>query len=99
MNTLPVSNRTSNSPAGVRWLRPFVSKPFARLRLYCFPYAGGDALTIYRKWPQILPATVEVCPVQIPGRGTRLLESPLTNLMAIVESIGKDLKDYLDKPF
>lgn len=74
-------------------------RPHARLRLFCFPYAGGDAVAIFRKWPQLLPSAVEVCPVQIPGRGIRLSEPPLTSLVAIVEAITEAIRTHLDKPF
>src|SRR5262249_50351266 len=33
--------------------------PSARLRLFCFPYAGGGA-SIYAPWGRLLPADVEV---------------------------------------
>jgi medium-chain acyl-[acyl-carrier-protein] hydrolase len=67
--------------------------------LFCFPYAGGDALSIYRKWPEILPSSVEVCAVQIPGRGIRVAEAPITDLSQIVKPIGEALAGYFDRPF
>lgn len=72
--------------------------PSAALRLFCFPYAGG-ASHIFRAWPQSLPPTVEVCPVNLPGRGNRLLEPPFTNLTLLVQSIAQSLLPHLSKPF
>ena len=46
-----------------------------RLRLVCFPFAGGTA-ALYRRWRDALPATVEVCAVELPGRGLRIGEPP-----------------------
>ena len=72
--------------------------PRARLRLFCFPYAGGGA-EIYRLWPQNLPSEVEVCVAQLPGRGTRLREQPFTSLDALVEAATEAIAPWLDKPF
>lgn len=70
----------------------------ARLRLFCFSYAGAGA-SIYRTWSDSLPADVEVCPVQLPGRGTRLEEAPFTQLAPLVEALAQALDPLLDKPF
>ena len=70
----------------------------ARLRLFCFPYAGSGA-SIFRTWPDALPADVEVCPVQFPGRGTRLMETPFTQLTPLVQALTQALAPLLDKPF
>ena len=43
--------------------------------------------------------TVEVYPVELPGRGNRLKEPPLTNMATLVESLAKDLSPYLTKPY
>jgi medium-chain acyl-[acyl-carrier-protein] hydrolase len=68
------------------------------LRLFCFPFAGTGA-SIFRTWPDGLPANVEVCPVQFPGRGTRLKEAPFTRLSSLVEALAQALAPLLDKPF
>ena len=81
-----------------KWLDCSRLKTHAKARLFCFPYAGGAA-SIYRNWSQRLPMSIEICPVQIPGRGNRLSETPYTNLFPLVEAIGAALPPYLDKPF
>lgn len=53
------------------WIACRKPNPQARLRLFCFPYAGSGP-SIFRTWTDDFPADVEVCPVQYPGRGTRL---------------------------
>ena len=68
------------------------------MRLFCFPYAGTGA-SIFRTWPDGLPTDVEVCPVQFPGRGTRLKEAPFTRLSSLVEALAEALVPLLDKPF
>ena len=70
----------------------------ASLRLFCLPYAGGSSL-IFRGWPESLPSFVEVCLIQLPGRGARLKEAPFTRLTTLVEELSAALLPYLDKPF
>jgi medium-chain acyl-[acyl-carrier-protein] hydrolase len=70
----------------------------AALRLFCFPYAGGSA-GIYRGWSEGLPASVDVCAVQLPGRGSRLLEPAITAMPRLVRACARAIHPYLDKPF
>ncbi|MFM2314707.1 MAG: hypothetical protein RLZZ04_3983 [Cyanobacteriota bacterium] len=76
------------------------SKPSfdAKLRLFCFPYAGGGA-SIFRSWSRSLTSDVEICPIELPGRGSRLIEHPFTQLEPLVEKLSHALLPYLDKPF
>lgn len=80
------------------WVRPPQPNPQARLRLFCFPYAGGGA-SVYRLWPEALPAQIEVCPVQLPGREGRMQEAPFTRLVPLVQTLARVLRPYLDIPF
>jgi surfactin synthase thioesterase subunit len=92
------ATREMNVSTTNKWLVCPTPKPHAKARLFCFPYAGGAA-NIYRNWQQRLPASIEVCPVQIPGRGNRLSEAPYKDLLLLVEAVGEALLPYLDKPF
>lgn len=78
---------------------PFVRPaPAAFLRLFCFHYAGGNAM-VFRSWPDYLSPTIEVVPVQIPGHGTRLQEAPFTRMQPLVDAVVEALAGRLDKPF
>lgn len=70
----------------------------ACLRLFCFSYAGGSAM-IYRSWPDFLSQTIEVCALQIPGRGARLQEKPFTQMQPLVDEVAEELSRWMDKPF
>jgi medium-chain acyl-[acyl-carrier-protein] hydrolase len=89
MTTLPKTN------AWVIFPKP---NPEARLRLFCFPYAGGGA-SIFRTWPSDLPAAIEVCAIQLPGRENRLREQAFTHLTPLVETLAQVLRPYLSLPF
>ncbi|MEP0817587.1 thioesterase II family protein [Trichocoleus sp. FACHB-46] len=72
--------------------------PQARLRLFCFPYAGGNSF-IFRPWLNHLPSDVELGAIEIPGHGTRMAEPLLTRMPELVAAIASDLLPHLDKPF
>lgn len=69
-----------------------------RFRLFCFPYAGGG-VAAYRSWPNHLPADVEVCSVQLPGRDDRMREKPCSDLKALVDVLANGLAPRLVPPY
>jgi medium-chain acyl-[acyl-carrier-protein] hydrolase len=77
------------------WPRP---NPNARLRLFCFSYAGGSA-AIYRHWPSKLQTDLEVVAIELPGRGNRIREEPLNRLPAVVELTARAIVPHLNKPY
>ncbi len=80
------------------WVACAKPNPQAKLRLFCFHYAGGGA-SVFRGWRDSLPQSVEVCAIELPGRGMRLRESPFTQLEPLVQHLASTLLPYLDKPF
>jgi len=72
--------------------------PDAPLRLFCFPYAGGGASVFY-SWAEGLPSKVELCPIQLPGRESRLSEPPFTRLLPLAQTLALAIRPHLDKPF
>jgi medium-chain acyl-[acyl-carrier-protein] hydrolase len=81
-----------------RWLAHHQPRPLADVRLFCFPYAGGSAL-VYRGWAAQLPSSIEVCPVQLPGRFNRAGEPALRSATELVRLLATELAPELDKPF
>ena len=80
------------------WIVRKSAMAIPRLRLFCFPYAGGGAL-IYRAWTQALPDDVELCAVQLPGREQRLREPPIRRVSQAVDLLSAALARHLDRPF
>lgn len=79
------------------WIRPLRTKG-ERLRLFCFPYAGGGP-HIFQKWSQWLPAHVGLHAVHLPGRGTRLQSAPIDRLQPVVTAVVRALRPLRDLPF
>lgn len=73
-----------------QWFSFYRPNPSATVRLFCFPFAGGNAMS-YRTWANFLPKNIEVCPVELPGRGARLREKPYIQLESMIQAIVTDL--------
>jgi medium-chain acyl-[acyl-carrier-protein] hydrolase len=90
-------SKTGNRPT-TPWLNLYQHNSKASLRLFCFPYAGGAA-SIFRNWADHLPADIELCPVQLPGRGARMRDAPYVRVSRLITALCQELLPYLDKPF
>jgi medium-chain acyl-[acyl-carrier-protein] hydrolase len=80
------------------WVTCPQPNPQAKLRLFCLPHAGGSAM-VFRTWGDDLPPTIEVCPLELPGRGRQMKLPPYTKMNPLVREIAQNLIPYLDKPF
>src|SRR5262245_59455431 len=90
---MTVSNASPNP-----WVSFPHPRPQARMRLFCFPYAGGNPLT-YREWPLAMPIAVESCAIQLPGHANRLRDRSFDRLLPLIRALATHLLPYLDKPF
>ncbi|PHM65912.1 pyochelin biosynthetic protein PchC [Xenorhabdus stockiae] len=57
-----------------------------RLRIFCFPYAGGSAKT-YHDWAKYFTDDIEIVAVQPPGRTTRIDEAPYEDLQLLIDEL------------
>lgn len=81
------------------WFRRFAHRPHAGLRVYAFPFAGGSA-AVYRPWTESLPASVELCAVQLPGRQDRIMEPAPADCAELVGVLADVLEpERTDIPF
>jgi medium-chain acyl-[acyl-carrier-protein] hydrolase len=56
-------------------------------------------VSVFRGWADLLPAGVEVCAVELPGRDTLIKEPPLTSWPVLVRGVREVLTPHLDGPF
>lgn len=80
-----------------RWYALCKPRAESELRLLCLPYSGGGAI-IFKGWAEALPEGVEVCPVELPGHGTRRSERPVSDLKVLIESMADGLAPLLGPP-
>jgi medium-chain acyl-[acyl-carrier-protein] hydrolase len=80
------------------WVPYYKPRSSAQIRLFCFPYGGGRALN-FRSWLDAFPPLIEVLPIELPGRGTRIGEAPYNKLAPLIEALGRAIYPLLDRPF
>ncbi len=80
------------------WIIRLCKRPSARIRLFCFPGAGGGAAS-FRMWPEDCHPEIEVALIQSPGRENRLREEPLRSMGALVPAITRAIVEFLDRPY
>jgi medium-chain acyl-[acyl-carrier-protein] hydrolase len=86
---------TTDATSWLKYPRP---NSQAKLRLFCFPYAGAGA-SIYQAWPNNLPPEIEVCSVQLPGRENRLKEPAFTEISNLTQTLASVLCSQMSIPF
>lgn len=67
------------------------------LRVIAFHHAGGSA-AMYHPMCAELPADWELLILDLPGRGKRYAEAPLTTMPELVERVVEDVRPWLDAP-
>ena len=80
------------------WLIVVGPRTAPRLRLFCFPFAGGGS-AVYRSWERFIDPTIEVVAIEPPGRLGRITEPPVTNMKEFVDQLLPDMAELLDRPF
>jgi surfactin synthase thioesterase subunit/acyl carrier protein len=81
-----------------RWLVMVGPRTSARLRLFCFPFAGGGS-AVYRSWADSIDPTIEVVAVEPPGRLGRIGEPPIADMNKLVEQLAAEMVELVDRPF
>jgi len=78
------------------WLRPL--RADARIRLFCFPYAGGGVAE-FARWRLRLPSDIEVLPLSLPGREGRHAEAPHRRVETLAAAISAGIGPAIDRPW
>lgn len=87
------NNSESNS-----WFICHKPNPKARLRLFCFPYAGGGA-SIFHAWADQLPSDIETIGIRMPGLESRIMEPAIETISMVVEMLFSEIRSRIDKSF
>lgn len=83
--------------AASRWIER-QTRAGARLRMFCFPYAGGGART-FRAWINRFGSNLEICAIQLPGRERRLSEPAIRRVDQAADILVEVLRPHIDLPF
>ncbi len=67
-------------------------------RLFCFPYAGGNA-RLYQEWAAPLGGEVDLYAVELPGRADRFGEPAFDNLRQLIPVLAGELEPVLGENF
>lgn len=89
----PVGEQRENG----NWIRRFHPSEEARVRLVCFPHAGGSA-PFYFPMSQKLSPGVDVLSLQYPGRQDRRQDRRIDTIAEYADVIAEELKPWLDLP-
>lgn len=68
------------------------------VNLLCLPNAGASA-TMYLRWRRLLPAWVNVVPVELPGRGRRMGEPCAENFDQLVPQLCREHAGLMQQPY
>lgn len=66
-----------------------------KIQLFCLPYAGGSA-GIYNKWKKMTDNTIEVCPIEYKGRGSRFNETLSKSMGRMVDDVFEQIKGKIN---
>ncbi|CAM3987589.1 thioesterase II family protein [Mesobacillus zeae] len=70
-----------------------------KIKLFCLPYAGSSA-TVYMKWKKYLHHSIQLIPIELAGRGKRIVEPLYTDIEEAVNDIYEKIQDELeDTPY
>lgn len=80
------------------WLGCYKPQTQPKLRLVCFAYAGGSA-ALYKSWQDQLGPHIEICAVELPGRGARFGEDLQTQLDPLLDDLVQILAPVTRGPY
>lgn len=68
------------------------------VKLICLPFAGGSKYA-YHRYTQLAPDWLEIIPLDLPGRGSRMGEALLTDMEAIVDDVMNQVRGLTVYPY
>ncbi|MBS7531070.1 thioesterase [Hazenella sp. IB182353] len=67
----------------------------SKMKLFCIPHAGGSA-TVYNRWQKVISTDVELIPVELAGRGSRMNEDFYANFQDAVHDLYTFIETQID---
>jgi len=89
MRSVPMSN----------WVAAQRDDAACRLRLFCIPYAGAGGYSVFKRWIELAPPEIDVCPIELPGRWPRRAEAPFKRMADLIEALVDGIGPLLSHRF
>lgn len=70
----------------------------SKTKLFCLPYAGGTS-TIFSPWFKYLDKRIELIPIELTGRGSRLLDPLYEDYDHMIEDVSSILKEHIGSDY
>lgn len=83
---------------GESWFSEALLNSGREKRLFCFPHAGGGT-AIYHRLGRELSDQIQVLPIKLPGRESRLQERPFEVLTELVDVLVGAVQPLTDRPY
>ncbi|MEU0393696.1 alpha/beta fold hydrolase [Streptomyces sp. NPDC006208] len=80
------------------WISARFTVGLPRLRLLCLPHSGGSAAA-FNAWRPYVPEGIELAPLELPGRGSRIAEPVPEALEPLLEAVLIGLRRELTMPY
>ncbi|MDA5141710.1 alpha/beta fold hydrolase [Streptomyces sp. AD681] len=75
-----------------------MSRTEAEIRLFCLPHAGGGG-AFFHPWRAALAPGIEVRPVVLPGRESRIRELPYVTMEQAIGPLAELIAPQIDRPY
>ena len=81
-----------------KWIQYSATRSKPKVRLFCFPYAGGNA-AVFSQWKFMMPEGIETHPIQYPGRGNRIAEPLCLSMREMISELAEVLQSFVREPY
>lgn len=81
-----------------QWLLPLGTSAAVRIRLFCFPPAGGGTVA-FRAWAPLAAPGVEISAVLLPGREARSAEALIHDIEELAYQVAGAIVPFATEPF
>ena len=80
------------------WFIKYSSGKEPKLRVFCFPPAGGSA-SEFREWRNYFSDKIEILSLQLPGRETRFSEPLITDFTELITRLHEEIRHLINIPY